>query len=442
MPSMNQNDFDKMCENINHTVNQIGKLVEENMSKFGATITEKVKDAIPPNYQNGPDNPKPPNPDDRIYGPPTGKPVYKSGNNTYMSFANNFMSKYTDKRYNNRKGLRISGILITLLGGALIFSWLAGILSFITEGYNFGANGAGNTGWIIAIVGAIVTGGLSIWVLKAGIKRIRLADLLNSIKRIFGTRDVCTFDEIANQLHTSKKKTIKAMKTLLKHGLFPEGHIDDEVTCLMLTDSAYSLYRQTKGEYERKLSEEAESEKARQLAREKTLSSLDQETKAFVKEGHNYLKRLQELDLAIDDEDVSSKIVQIETDIERILCRVEEEPQIVDSLDKLMGYYLPTTVKLLKAYDELEEQPIQGENIRTSREEIGSTLDVLHRAYVKLLDMTYADMSMDVSADISVLNTVLAQEGLTRSPLDRIDFGDDKHDKHGRNDRQDKNDKA
>lgn len=75
-------------------------------------------------------------------------------------------------------------------------------------------------------------------------------------------------------------------------------------------------------------------------------------------------------------------------------------------------------MKLLDAYDRLEEEPIQGENISSSRSEIEHTLEVLHSAFEKLFDDTYQDLSLDVSADISVLHAMLAQEGLTEGPFD------------------------
>ena len=74
--------------------------------------------------------------------------------------------------------------------------------------------------------------------------------------------------------------------------------------------------------------------------------------------------------------------------------------------------------QLLDAYDRLEEEPIQGENISSSRSEIEHTLEVLHSAFEKLFDDTYQDLSLDVSADISVLHAMLAQEGLTEGPFD------------------------
>ena len=78
-----------------------------------------------------------------------------------------------------------------------------------------------------------------------------------------------------------------------------------------------------------------------------------------------------------------------------------------------MDYYLPTTLKLLNAYADMDAQPVQGENIQASKKEIEATLDTLNLAFEKLLDDLFRDSAMDVSSDISVLNTVLAQEGLT-----------------------------
>lgn len=77
-----------------------------------------------------------------------------------------------------------------------------------------------------------------------------------------------------------------------------------------------------------------------------------------------------------------------------------------------MEYYLPTAIKLLEAYEELDAQPVAGENILSSKAEIEATLDTLNVAFEKILDSLFQDTAWDVSSDISVLNTVLAQEGL------------------------------
>ena len=83
----------------------------------------------------------------------------------------------------------------------------------------------------------------------------------------------------------------------------------------------------------------------------------------------------------------------------------------------MMDYYLPMTVKLLNAYAEMDAQPVQGETILASKKEIEDTLDTLNLAFEKLLDSIFEDTAMDVSSDISVLNTLLGSLPMVKLPL-------------------------
>ena len=100
--------------------------------------------------------------------------------------------------------------------------------------------------------------------------------------------------------------------------------------------------------------------------------------------------------------------------VDRIFDRVEQKPDTVSDIRKLMDYYLPMTMKLLQAYEDLDAQPVQGENIISSKIEIEKTIDTLNVAFEKLLDDLFQDTAWDVS---SVLNTMLAQEGLTEDEI-------------------------
>ena len=93
--------------------------------------------------------------------------------------------------------------------------------------------------------------------------------------------------------------------------------------------------------------------------------------------------------------------------------RAEEHPEIIPNLKKMMDYYLPMTVKLLDAYEDMDRQSIQGETICASKKEIEDTLDTLNEAFAKLLESVFQDTAWDMSSDIFVVNTILAQEGLT-----------------------------
>ncbi len=122
---------------------------------------------------------------------------------------------------------------------------------------------------------------------------------------------------------------------------------------------------------------------------------------------------------AITGREISAKISRMEVLVDRIFERVEQNPESAGDIRRLMDYYLPTTVKLLDAYQELDAQPVQGENILSSKKEIEGTLDTLNMAFEKLLDDLFQETAWDVSSDISVLRTILAQEGLTTEDWER-----------------------
>ena len=136
------------------------------------------------------------------------------------------------------------------------------------------------------------------------------------------------------------------------------------------------------------------------------------EVQKIIDQGDAFIRKIHECNEAIPGEEISAKISRMEMLVDRIFDRVEENPQSVSDIRKLMEYYLPTTIKLLEAYEQLDRQPVDGENIQTAKREIEATLDTLNTAFEKLLDDLFQDTMWDVSSDISVLNTMLAQEGL------------------------------
>lgn len=323
------------------------------------------------------------------------------------------------RNFRSSAALTASGAIMTAVGGAATFFSGITLAVGIAMGLAGDAAGMVTAGFFGLLTAAFAT------LLGFGIRNLRTASALKSFQRIFGNREVCTFEELAGRTQTSPKKALATARKLLRRGLVPHGRIDDGATCLMVTDGAYRQYRQLQQAQRQTLAEQQAAEAARAAraadaaARERDLNDrLTPAERAFVTEGRGYLTQLRQLDEAIDDAAVSERIVAIEEVLGRILARAEEEPKVIAGLDRLTAYYLPTTVKLLAAYDDLEEQPVQGENISTSRQEIERTLTVLHGAFEKLLDDTYQDLSLDVSADITVLHAMLAQEGLVEGPFD------------------------
>ena len=127
------------------------------------------------------------------------------------------------------------------------------------------------------------------------------------------------------------------------------------------------------------------------------------------------IQRIREVNDRIEGQEVSAKMDRLEQVAERIFEQVQEHPEKLPDIRKLMSYYLPTTLKLLDAYEEFDSQPVQGENIKNAKQQIEKTLDTINLAFENLLDQLFTDEVLDVSSDISVLETMLKQEGLTGS---------------------------
>ena len=229
---------------------------------------------------------------------------------------------------------------------------------------------------------------------------------------------------------------IKDLEYMLSKKWFLQGHLDERKTCLIVSDRMYQQYLEI--EADRK---ENELEELRRDTREEAVrtgkkaggktaeqsrdggtqtagrSDLPAEVQRVIGEGDAYIRKIHACNDAIPGDEISAKISRMEMLVDKIFDRVEQDPESVDDIRKMMDYYLPTTVKLLEAYRELSAQPVDGENIRSSKREIEATLDTLNVAFERLLDSMFQETAWDVSSDISVLQTMLAQEGLVDDGL-------------------------
>lgn len=98
---------------------------------------------------------------------------------------------------------------------------------------------------------------------------------------------------------------------------------------------------------------------------------------------------------------------------------MQEHPEQMHRMHKLMDYYLPTMLKLVEQYAEFDEISSPGEDILDAKKEIEKTLDMINQAFVTLLNNLFRDAAFDASADAQVLQTMLAKEGLTESDFVR-----------------------
>lgn len=160
-------------------------------------------------------------------------------------------------------------------------------------------------------------------------------------------------------------------------------------------------------------------ENAEQLRRENETQQPETEKKSYgpeidpiLAEGRRALAEMGRLYASIKNPDVRAKINEIMRITDKITQDAIDDPSDIPQIKKFLNYYLPTTIKLLNAYDRMSSQGIEGENLDKSMKNIDEMLDTVIAAYKKRLDSLFANQALDIETDIEVMNSMLAREGL------------------------------
>lgn len=304
---------------------------------------------------------------------------------------------------------KVSGILLTVFGS--IACGITGIIAFILL-----LTGVFSGNYLVLLLAALVMLPLLSGSIFMLVKGIQLNQRLKRSKRYFEVmqnRSYYTIKDLSAHTGLNTKFIVKDMRKMIAIGMFPEGHIDEQETCLMLNHESYQLYL----ELQKKIQmERADSQKDTHAPTQEqaTNETMDTELRAAIENGRACIRQIKEANDAIPGEYISAKLFLLEGIIEKIFNYVELHPEQLPQIQKFMDYYLPTTLKLVNTYKDFDNQPVQGENITAAKNEIESTLDTINLAFGKLYDNLFSTVAMDVSTDISVLQTLLAQEGLTQ----------------------------
>lgn len=283
--------------------------------------------------------------------------------------------------------------------------------------------------WLISLMlnpaflaGMIVFGGLTalLAVLSVrGGKAHRLAELYDQYGKIAGDAAVLPVEKLVQGTGRSRGKVLSDLKKMMDREFFSFAEFDKEQSTLMLTSEAYQEYlslEQQRIALETEKIANAAAEKKEQS--EIADSDLPEDVKALLSEGHAYLLKVRNYNDEIPDTEImSQKLYQLENIMKRIFEQVKRNPSSAKELRKFMTYYLPTTDKLLASYREVSAPGATGDNILSTKQEIESAMDVINEAFENLLDKLFEDTAWDVSADISVMKTMMAQDGLTGSDL-------------------------
>lgn len=125
------------------------------------------------------------------------------------------------------------------------------------------------------------------------------------------------------------------------------------------------------------------------------------------------LSEMHRLNDSIEDPKISAQIDHMEAVTAKIIAHVVEHPRKLPQIRKFLNYYLPTTLKLLNAYDRMDAAGVSGANIDGTMGKIETMMDTVATAFDRQLDALFGDEALDISTDITVLEQMLAGEGLS-----------------------------
>ena len=134
-----------------------------------------------------------------------------------------------------------------------------------------------------------------------------------------------------------------------------------------------------------------------------------------VGEENDLLRQIREVNEDIENPELSRKIYRIEEITQRILEFQKEHPDKAGELRKFLNYYLPTTLKILNSYAQLENQGVEGENITATKQRIEGMMDMVVEGFERQLDKLFAGDMMDIAADITVMERMMQGDGLADS---------------------------
>lgn len=147
------------------------------------------------------------------------------------------------------------------------------------------------------------------------------------------------------------------------------------------------------------------------------ISTGNPELDRMIRDGVLAIREMKRLDENIADPGISADIVRLEQVSAKIFDEVKAHPEKLPQIRRFLDYYLPTTLKLLNAYDRMSGTGVSGENIDTTLAKVEGMMRTITAAFEKQLDSLYGAEALDISTDITVLENMMAREGLTEDPL-------------------------
>ena len=282
----------------------------------------------------------------------------------------------------------VSGVLLTVFG-------ILGMIGFGIPALVLGILGATNKLFTIFLVIFFI----SLYMKNEG------SYIRNRLKRyyrylgIFKDQTSYSLKDLSKLTDKSQRYLYKDLRKMIQVGMFPEGAFDEDRTFIMLTRKRYREYLDQRQE-------------SKNTAFVSTADFPESKGDSQYKTGYEMAHEMEVLKNEIQSPEVQKRIHRTHVIAITILDYAQKKAINPHELRRFINYYLPETLQLIKVYRNLEKNQINGENIERGKDEIYNTLETINQALEKLFDNLFTGEVMNITSNISVLNTVITQDGL------------------------------
>ena len=255
---------------------------------------------------------------------------------------------------------------------------VSGVLGLATAGF----------GWMTACGAARM---------KAGRQMGQFADYADSVDYHKGL----PVSMLADLTHQKPKKVHKRLQKYIRKGWL-NAWLDDKTDTLYLTAEDYRAAQEALAAQRARPAPQPEQEAA-------------PETPLNLETARRFAKVLEQEQQLMQDVQGAEELAHMQKTTEAICDWLETHPESLPKARRFAEYYIPTTLKLLHTYNDVQGQ--KGDNAESIRRDIAGILHTLNQAYSNLYDNLLSDVALDVSSEIAALQGMLANDGLTGEGL-------------------------
>ena len=287
--------------------------------------------------------------------------------------ANSLLSQMSSKA----KRLTTVGIVLSAIFGFISIDEIVGNLWMLPD-----------IAWYLEeIVFPLCGFGAGLGCLWGGLRRRKQVRTFRSYLAMIGSRTTISISALSSAMGVSPAKVRDTLEDMLDDGFFPLGYLDYGNDRLVLTsDGIPDLPKE-----EEKPAQEEPAEDPQNAI----------------------LEEIRAINADIDNPKLNQQIDRIGVITAKVFEYQRSHPQKSNQLHSFLSYYLPTTLKILRAYAQLEDQEVDGENISAAMERIEGMMDKVVEGFEKQLDQLFQGDALDITADVEVLERMLAKDGLS-----------------------------